>query len=106
MQNMGYNLSFATAIQNDRDLIEKQNDRIIDTFRKFMNILGETYKFFKSRPPGRLLRGIVFVYNLIKAIIYQHLFFMPFFERDNDLIDYISKLLTFTINYIQKIKVF
>jgi AcrR family transcriptional regulator len=105
-QNMGYSLAFAAAIQTDKDLLEKQNERIIQISREFMNILRETNEFFKSRPADRLLKGIVFTYNLIKTIIYQHLFIMPFFEKDDDLIDYIANLLTFTINYLQKIEVF
>jgi AcrR family transcriptional regulator len=100
--NKGYNLAFRSAILSDPKLLEAHNKRVFDISKGFVKILRKSNEFFKSREEQRLIRGFVFIYNLSNAIIYQHIFFMKFFDKDEDLIDYLSNLMLFTIQTLSK----
>jgi len=100
--NKGYNLAFRSAILSDPNLLKAHNKRVLDISKGFVKILRKSNEFFKSREEQRLIRGFVFIYNLSNAIIYQHIFFMKFFEKDEDLIDYLSNLMFFTIQTLSK----
>ena len=100
--NKGYNLAFRSAILSDPNLLEAHNKRVFDISKGFVKILRKSNEFFKSSEEERLIRGFVFIYNLSNAIIYHHIFFMKFFEQDEDLIDYLSNLMFFTIQSLSK----
>ncbi len=100
--NKGYNLAFRSAILSDPDLLDAHNKRVFDISKDFVKILRKSNEFFKSREEQRLIRGFVFIYNLSNSIIYHHIFFMKFFEKDEDLIDYLSNLMFFTIQSLSK----
>ena len=100
--NKGYNLAFRSAILSDPKLLKAHNKRVFDISKGFVKILRKSNEFFKSREEQRLIRGFVFIYNLSNAIIYQHIFFMKFFDKDEDLIDYLSNLMFFTIQALSK----
>jgi len=96
-KNKGYNIAFRSAILSDENLAEAQKKRIFEVSEDFVKILRKSNEFFKSRDEKRIVRGFVFIYNLLNAIIYHHTIFMKFFEKDEDLVDYLSKLMLFTI---------
>jgi len=100
--NKGYNLAFRSAILSDPNLLDVHNKRVYDISKGFVKILRKSNEFFKSREELRLIRGFVFIYNLSNAIIYHHIFLMKFFEKDEDLIDYLSNLMFFTIQTLSK----
>ncbi|MCK4285491.1 MAG: TetR/AcrR family transcriptional regulator [Candidatus Lokiarchaeota archaeon] len=100
--NKGYNLAFRSAILSDPNLLNDHNKRVFDISKGFVKILRKSNEFFKSREELRLIRGFVFIYNLSNAIIYHHIFLMKFFEKDEDLIDYLSNLMFFTIQTLSK----
>ena len=100
--NKGYNLAFRSAILSDPDLLDAHNKRVFDISKDFVKVLMKSNEFFKSREEQRLIRGFVFIYNLSNSIIYHHIFFMKFFEKDEDLIDYLSNLMFFTIQTLSK----
>ena len=100
--NKGYNLAFRSAILSDPNLLDVHNKRVYDISKGFVKILRKSNEFFKSRDEQRLTRGFVFIYNLSNAIIYHHIFLMKFFEKDEDLIDYLSNLMFFTIQTLSK----
>ncbi|MHA1931164.1 MAG: TetR/AcrR family transcriptional regulator [Promethearchaeota archaeon] len=100
--NKGYNLAFRSAILSDKNLLDAHNKRVFDISKGFVKTLRNSNEFFKSREEERLIRGFVFIYNLSNTIIYHHIFFMKFFEKDEDLIDYLSNLMFFTIQTLSK----
>jgi len=101
-ENKAYYIAFRSAILSNDSLAQAHKERVIETSTRLVNKLREKSEFFKSREKVRLIRGFVFIYNIVNAIIYQHIVFMDLFEKDEDLIDYISNLLAFTISYLQK----
>ncbi len=98
----GYSLAFRSAILSDHNLLDAHNKRVFDISKGFAKTLMKSNEFFKSREEERLIRGFIFIYNLSNAIIYHHIFFMKFFEKDEDLIDYLSNLMFFTIQTLSK----
>ena len=101
-ENKAYNIAFRSAILSDESLAQAHKERVVEISTGIVKELQETSEFFKSREKQRLIRSFVFIYNIINAIIYHHIVFMDLFQNDEDLIDYVSNLLAFTINYLQK----
>ncbi len=101
-KNKAYNIAFRSAILSDESLAQAHKERVIAISTDLVEELQETSEFFKTQEKKRLIRSFVFVYNIINAIIYQHLVFMDLFQNDEDLINYIANLLAFTIKYLQK----
>jgi hypothetical protein len=101
-ENKAYNIAFRSAILSDESLAQAHNERVVEISTGIVKELQETSEFFKSREKQRLIRSFVFIYNIINAIIYHHIVFMDLFQNDEDLIDYVSNLLEFTIKYLQK----
>lgn len=101
-ENKAYNIAFRSAILSDENLAQAHKERVIEISTGLVEKLQETSEFFKSREKKRLISSFVFIYNIINAIIYHHIVFMDLFQKDEDLIDYVSNLLAFTIKYLQK----
>ncbi|GAG91750.1 unnamed protein product, partial [marine sediment metagenome] len=95
-------IAFRSAILSDESLAQAHKERVVEISTGIVKELQETSEFFKSREKKRLIRSFVFIYNIINAIIYHHTVFMDLFQNDDDLIDYVSNLLAFTIKYLQK----
>ena len=101
-ENKAYNIAFRSAILSDENLAQAHKERVIEISTGLVEELQETSEFFKSREKERLISSFAFAYNIINAIIYHHIVFMDLFQKDEDLIDYVSDLLAFTIKYLQK----
>ena len=101
-ENKAYYIAFRSAILSDESLAQAHKERVLEISTRFANKLHKTSEFFKSIENTRLVRSFAFVYNIVNAIIYHHIVFMDLFEKDEDLIDYVSNLLAFTIKYRQK----
>ena len=101
-ENKAYYIAFRSAILSDEGLMQAHKERVVKISTDLVNKLRETSEFFKSREKARLIRGFAFIYNIVNALIYHHIVFMDLFEKDEDLIDYVSNLLAFTIGFLQK----
>ncbi|MFW9830114.1 MAG: TetR/AcrR family transcriptional regulator, partial [Candidatus Thorarchaeota archaeon] len=101
-ENKAYQMAFRSAILSDETLAQTHKERVIEISTGIVDRLQERSDFFKAIEKARLIRSFVFIYNIVNAIIYHHLVFMDLFENDEDLIDYVSNLLAFTITYFQK----
>lgn len=101
-ENKAYYIAFRSAILSDDNLAQAHKARVIEISTEFVTKLQKSGEFFKAIEKARLIRSFAFIYNIVNAIIYHHIVFMDLFENDEDLIDYVSSLLVFTINYLQK----
>lgn len=101
-ENKAYHMAFRSALLSDESLAQAHKQRVIKISSELVDRLKEISEIFRGIEKERLIRSFVFVYNIVNAIIYHHFVFMDLFENDEDLIDYISNLLAFTINYFQK----
>ena len=101
-ENKAYYMAFRSAILSDESLAQAHKERVIDISTELANKLQEKSEFFKSLEKARIIRSFAFVYNIVNAVIYHHIVLMDLFEEDDDLLDYVSNLLAFTISYLQK----
>lgn len=58
---------------------------IVDTYKK-ANV-------FRGVPDDLLLTNNILFFNLIEAITHRHLFIIPFFETDEELVEFIKTLI-------------
>lgn len=101
-ENKGYNIAFRSAILSDTHLAKSHKERVIEISTTLTLKLQESSDFFKSIDKKRLIRTFILVYNIVNAMVYHHIVFMDLFQTDEDFIDYLSNLLTFTIKYLQE----
>lgn len=99
-ENKGYNLAFRSAIQSDKTLLEAHKERTFIIFKDLAQKLRMANKNFNVIPEEKLIEVFIFIYNLLNAIIYNHLFLMKFFDTDDKLIKYLSDIVVFSINYL------
>jgi AcrR family transcriptional regulator len=101
-ENKAYYVAFRSALLSDESLAQAHRERVIKISTDIVTKLQVRSEFFQSREKARLIRGFAFIYNIVNAIIYHHIVFMDLFEKDEDLIDYVSNLLSFTIGFLQR----
>ena len=63
-----------------------------------LRIINES---FKQIPENKLVEIFIFIYNLINAILYHHLSIMELFDTDEKIIDFLSNLVIFSLNYLR-----
>ena len=102
-ENKGYNLAFRSAIQSDKALYDTHKEKIFNFFKDRVQKLRKVNKNFNEIPEERLIEAIIFLYNLINAILYHHLSVMELFDADDKFVDYLSNLVVFSLNYLLKI---
>jgi len=101
-ENKAYNLAFRSAILSDANLAKSHKERVVGISTTLAENLQESSEFFKSIEKKRIIRSFILVYNIVNAMVYHHIVFMDLFQKDEDFIDYLSNVLTYTIKYLQK----
>ncbi|MGB5912364.1 MAG: TetR/AcrR family transcriptional regulator [Promethearchaeia archaeon] len=102
-ENKGYNLAFRSAIQSDKVLLDAHKTKIFNIFKDKAQKLRKINENFKKIPQNKLIDLFIFIYNLLNAIIYHHLFVMEFFDTDDKFVRFLSNLVAFSLkNYLNK----
>ena len=101
-ENKAYYIAFRSAILSNKDLAVAHKERVFKISKDLVQKLQESSDFFRAREEARLINAFSFIYNITNALIYHHIVFMDLFERDEDIIDYLSFICTQTIGYLQK----
>ena len=73
IENKGYIIAFRSAIQSNKKLLDSQKERVFIFFKDTAQKLRKINENFKQIPEERLVETFIFIYNLINAILYQHL---------------------------------
>ena len=102
-ESIGYNLAFRSAIQSDKTLHDAHNEKVVFFFKDLGLKLRKINKNFQQFSEKRLVDVFIFMYNLVNAIIYHHLSVMEFFDTDDEFINYLSNITTFSLKYYLKI---
>ena len=55
--------------------------------------IQETNDFFKQVPRQTLIHTLITVFNTLEAFIHRHLFITPMFEADEQMIQFLKKIL-------------
>ncbi len=101
-KNPGYCIAFREAILSDKELLEKYKAKIANICTELVKELRHSNEFLKGIPEDRLIRGFIFVFNLIEANIHHHLFIMKIVDDEDYFIKLLSRLVEFARNFIQK----
>ena len=101
-KNKAYNIAFRSAILSDIKLAKSHEERVTEISTTLTMKLQESSDFFKSIDQKRLIRSFILIYNIVNAMVYHHIVFMDLFQKDEDFIDYLSNLLTYTIKYLHE----
>jgi hypothetical protein len=101
-KELGYHLGFMYAMQTDITLLENHRQNIKNICKDIVKELRDSSEFFKSIDERILVERFIFIYNLIDAVLFHHLFIMRLFETDEKLIDYLSNVIVFSMNYLKE----
>ncbi len=102
LENKGYIIAFRSAIQSDKNLLNSQKKEVFIFFKNMAQELRMTNESFKQIPEKKLVETFIFIYNLINAILYHHLSIMELFDTDEKIIDFLSNLVIFSLNYLRE----
>ena len=97
--NRGYNIAFGSALQSDKALHETYKEKIRQVFQETAQKLRRENDQFQQIPETKLINVFIFLYNLVNAILYQHLSVMELFATDEKFVDYLSNLVVFSLKY-------
>jgi len=88
--------AFDQALLANRELFENIEMTLNEIFDDVTNKI-KNLKISKLIPEEWLIENLKMIYNLMDGIIHRHLFIMPLFEKDEELIEFLSKLILFII---------
>ena len=91
-EKKGYNLAFRSVVHSDETLRTRHKEKIFTFFKELAQELRKQNENFNIIPEKRLIEIFVLLYNLVNAILFHHLSVMKFFNTDEELIDFLSKL--------------
>lgn len=101
-EKKGYNLAFRSAIQSDKALLDAHKEKVFILFKDTAQKLRKENESFKQIPEERLIEVFIFIYNLINAILYHHISVMKLFDTGDKLVEYLSKIVVFSLKYLIK----
>ena len=101
-ENIGYNLAFRSAIQSDKALLEAHKVKVFNLFKDLAYELRRKNENFRKIAEEKLIEIFILIFNLVNAIIYHHLSVMKFFDTDDELVEYLTSLVAFSLNYSVK----
>ena len=99
VENQGYYLAFRSAIQSDKKLHDSHKEKVLNFFKDTASELRKVNKNFKQITEEKLIEILIFVYNLTNAILNYHLSIMALFDTETKLVEFLSDLVIFSLNY-------
>lgn len=100
-KNPGYHIAFRQAIMSDRELLGKYKNKIAKINTEIVRKLRASSPIFRAYSEQRLIKGFGFIFNLIQANIFHHLYIMKVFDDEEYFIKFLSNLVEYARGYIQ-----
>lgn len=91
-EKKGYNLAFRSVVYSDETLRIRHKEKIFTFFKELAQELRKKNENFNIIPEKRLIEIFILLYNLVNAVLFHHLSVMKFFNTDEELINFLSKL--------------
>lgn len=91
-ENFEIHRAYEQAILTNKDLFSNIKNIIDDMFKDIVDIYKKE-GIFRGIPEDLLLKNNILFFNLIEAIVHRHLFIIPFFDTDEELIELIKTLI-------------
>lgn len=93
-ENVEIHRAIEQAILADNMVFERHKEEFVVNNRNVVKQLKER-GLYQEVPEKLLVRSFMLLTNLIEAIIHRHLFVMPFFETDEELVEFLVNLCLF-----------
>ena len=97
-------LAYEQAILSNKDLFKNYENSVYEFAEETVKKLRNEDSLFKNIPEKQFLKGFIFIYNLIEAVVRRHLVIFPMFQSDDELISFLIKIILSTIKIKQEIE--
>lgn len=91
-ENFEIHRAYQQAILANKDLFSNVKSIVDNMFKDIVSIYKKE-AIFQNVPEDLLLKNNILFFNLIEAIVHRHLFIIPFFDTDEELIEFIKTLI-------------
>jgi AcrR family transcriptional regulator len=91
-------LAYEQAMLSNKELFKNYEKLVYDFAEETVKKLKAEDSLFRNIPEKQFIKGFLFIYNLIEAIIRRHLVIFPMFQNDEELISFLVKTILSTIN--------
>lgn len=91
-ENFEIHRAYEQAILTNKELFSNIKNIVDDMFKDIVDIYKKE-GIFRGIPEDLLLKNNILFFNLIEAIVHRHLFIIPFFDTDEELIELIKTLI-------------
>ncbi len=95
-ENLELYKAFDQARMSNKELFSNQ-EKIVREMMEGSVIKLHKLDFFKNIPQEKILKKSMLLFSFLEAIIHRHLFIMPIFETEDELIEFLTRLLIFII---------
>ncbi|MBN1215886.1 MAG: TetR/AcrR family transcriptional regulator [Candidatus Lokiarchaeota archaeon] len=93
-----YHSALTQAILSDPGLFKEYENVSTEYYQDIIVNLRNKYENFKEIPEENLLKAFKFINHTYNAFIFQHIFLQPFFESDEELARFLTKLIAYYLN--------
>ena len=98
-EKRGYRVALRQAILADQGVCKAFQGKIQKICTELVQDLRASTPFFQEIPEEKLIQRFSLIYNLIESIVHHHLFIMNLFPTDDELKQYLLKIIELTISY-------
>ena len=91
-ENFEIHRAYELAILTNKELFSNIKTYVDDMFKDILNIYKKE-GIFRGVPEDLLLKNNILFFNLIEAIVHRHLFIIPFFDTDEELIEFLKTII-------------
>ena len=90
-ENLELYRAFNQAMMSNKELFGNQEKMFKEMIEESVNKLRQL-DAFKIIPQEKMLKDAILISSLFEAVIHRHLFVMPLFETDDELIKFLTRL--------------
>ena len=90
-ENLELYKAFNQAMMSNKELFGNQEKMFREMIEESINKLRQL-DIFKTIPQEKMLKDAILIISLFEAVIHRHLFVMPLFETDDELIKFLTRL--------------
>lgn len=90
-------LAYEQAILSNKELFKNYQDSVYKFGEETAKNIRKENKSYQDIPEERFIKSFLLIYNLIEALTRRHITIFPLFETDEDLVNYLTSLILFTM---------
>ncbi|NHK31575.1 MAG: TetR/AcrR family transcriptional regulator [Asgard group archaeon] len=91
-ENIETHLAMDSAMLTNPEMFKDYRNIIVDYFTKTVNELQKMNPYFKERSGLEVLQEMLFMFNIVEALVHRHVFIIPIFQTDEELVLFLRNL--------------